>query len=326
MADESCIHCGRPAEEDDRETGSGRVHKRCWDAFSEEVPVAKSSKAAGCFGLSMVAGGATVLSIGLAALMMGSALHTVDAQNPLVGIPAAIMWFIAMAVAYSAIPAGAIMLLIAFFVWVVTNNNAFKNYVALGVVALGLVAIVVGVPRYGHDFDFSKKTSLPPPYLRPYGADGSGNLSHLESWKSICRARYTREGVDVFYYPLRSGNGAKGFEGHSVAGVSQGLQTGWYENGQKSFEMNCVDGQKEGLQVGWHEIGQKRFEYNIINGKREGFDQTWRRNGQVLLQQYWDKSGTLRLRLSFDENGRAEVKEYWDTDGKPTSEPYELHN
>lgn len=122
MADESCIHCGQPAEDDDRETGSGRVHERCWDAFSEEKPVAKSSVVAGILGLGMVAGGATVLSIGLAVLGMASSLHSAGStQNPLVGIPAAIMWFMAMGVAYSAISAGAIMLSIAFFTWVVTK-------------------------------------------------------------------------------------------------------------------------------------------------------------------------------------------------------------
>jgi hypothetical protein len=118
MADESCLHCGQPAEDDDRETESGRVHERCWDAFSEEKPVAKSSVVAGIFGFSMAAAGATVLSIGLAALAMASVLHSADAQNPLVGIPAAIMWLIAMAVAFSAIPAGAIMLLIALVTYV----------------------------------------------------------------------------------------------------------------------------------------------------------------------------------------------------------------
>ena len=121
MANEPCVHCGQPSEDGDRVTESGRVHERCWDAFSEEKPVAKSSVVAGCFGLSMVAGGATVLSIGLAALAMASWLHSVDAQNPLVGIPAAILWIMAMIVAYSAIAAGAIMLLIAFFTWVFTK-------------------------------------------------------------------------------------------------------------------------------------------------------------------------------------------------------------
>ena len=119
MANEPCIHCGQPSEDGDRVTESGRVHERCWDAFNEEKPVAKSSVVAGCFGLSMAAGGAVVLSIGLAAFAMGSSLG--GSQNPLVGIPAAIMWFMAMAVAFSAIPAGGIMLSIAFFTWVVTK-------------------------------------------------------------------------------------------------------------------------------------------------------------------------------------------------------------
>ena len=86
MADESCIHCGQHAEDDDRETGSGRVHERCWDAFSEEKPVAKSSVVAGCFGLSMVAAGAVVLSIGLAAFAMGSSLDSANNQNPSDGV------------------------------------------------------------------------------------------------------------------------------------------------------------------------------------------------------------------------------------------------
>ena len=355
MADESCIHCGQPAEDDDRETESGRVHVRCWDAFSEEKPVAKSSVVAGCFGLSMVAGGATVLSIGLAALAMASSLHSVDAQNPLVGIPAAIMWFMAMAVAYSAIPAGAIMLSIAFFTWVVTNNNAFKNYSALGV-----VAIVVGVVGYGSGFSFSKK--IPPPYLRPNVAGSS--YSNHDPWASICKVEYTRKGVDVFNYPNRYNNGPKGFEGHSVDGVSQGLQTGWNKKGQKNFEVYCVDGKNDGLQVLWHSNGQKTSEYNFLNGKREGLQQEWSpfsqllrnqtkyANGEMISytswdddgqktnhrerissktpnvwsQQSWDKSGTLRLRsrLNINENGQDEVTEYeyWDAEGEPTLEPY----
>jgi hypothetical protein len=33
MSNESCIHCGQPAEEDDRNTSGGRVHDHCWPFF-----------------------------------------------------------------------------------------------------------------------------------------------------------------------------------------------------------------------------------------------------------------------------------------------------
>jgi len=33
IPNESCIHCGQPADNDDPDYGSGRVHERCWDAF-----------------------------------------------------------------------------------------------------------------------------------------------------------------------------------------------------------------------------------------------------------------------------------------------------
>ena len=124
MADESCIHCGQPAEDDDRNTESGRVHEHCWAAFTEEKPVAKSSAVAWFFGLSMAGGGAAAFAIGLAALAMVSLLGSLDSaqiQNPLVGIAAAIIWFVAASVASSAFLAGAIMLTIAFFTWVVTK-------------------------------------------------------------------------------------------------------------------------------------------------------------------------------------------------------------
>jgi hypothetical protein len=100
ISDEFCIHCGQPVDVDCRETRSGRVHVRCWDAFSEEKPVAKSSVVAGCFDLSMVAGGATVLSIGLAALSMASALDR-NSQNILEGIFSLILWFAALGVVFT---------------------------------------------------------------------------------------------------------------------------------------------------------------------------------------------------------------------------------
>jgi hypothetical protein len=33
MSIESCIHCGQPAKEDDRNTSGGRVHDHCWPFF-----------------------------------------------------------------------------------------------------------------------------------------------------------------------------------------------------------------------------------------------------------------------------------------------------
>ena len=232
MADESCIHCGQPSEDGDRVTESGRVHERCWDAFSEEKPVAKSSVVAGCFGLSMVAGGGTLLSIGLAVLAMVASLDSANIQNPLVGIPAAIMWIIGMGVVFLAIPAGAIMLSIAFFTWVATNNNAFKNYVAGGVAIVALSVFVVGpeVMSWVHSYESPKPN-----------------------------------GVNTDWYK----NGQKEFEGTYLEGRKEGVFTGWNYNGQKQFEGIYVRDEEEGVFTYWHDNGQKEFEGTYLEGRKD---------------------------------------------------------
>ena len=191
-------------------------------------------------------------------------------QNPLVGIPNAAMSLVGMALAFVVFKTGQLMLVISAIstaIWVATNNNKTKNYVALGVVAMA-----VGIAGFGNVFEFSKKTA--PMYLQP-------GYYPANPWMGICSAKYTRKGLDVFSY----GNRQKAFEGHSVAGVSQGLHTGWYENGQKSFEVNCVDGKNEGLEVGWYENGQKSVEHNVLKGEYgspyEGLMQEWHENGQM---------------------------------------------
>jgi len=96
MADESCIHCGQPAEDDDRETGSGRVHERCWAALNSanendrDEPRKKSSlanKLLGIFVVLIAVGGAVLIFIGT----QGPTVPLIEGfggtQNPLVGIP-----------------------------------------------------------------------------------------------------------------------------------------------------------------------------------------------------------------------------------------------
>lgn len=220
-------------------------------------------------------------------------------QNPLVGIPNSAMFLVDMGERLLQYRVGRGLLVISAIsitIWVVANNNKTKNYVALG-----LVAITVGITGFGNLFESSKKT--PPIHLqRGY---------YMSSpWVGICSKQYTRKGRDVFSY----GNRQKAFEGHSVAGVSQGLHTGWYESGQKSFEVNCVDGQNEGLQVGWHENGQKSFEYSLLNGNRKGFSKNWHENGQMSDEENYVDGQTIS-RTEWHKNGQKASEETYGQDG-----------
>jgi antitoxin component YwqK of YwqJK toxin-antitoxin module len=245
-------------------------------------------------------------------------------QNPLVGIPNSAMFLADMGARLLQYRVGRGLLVISAIsitIWVVANNNKTKNYVALG-----LVAITVGITGFGNVFEFSKKT--PPIHLqRGY---------YMSSpWLGICTKDYTRKGLDVFSY----GNRKKAFEGHSVAGVSQGLHTGWFENGQKSFEVNCVDGRNEGLQVGWHENGQKSFEYNLLNRNNEGFwngfrqgsSRGWHENGQMSYEQNfvdgqqvsgteWHENGQKASEATYGQEASGGLYTYWHDNGQLSSQ------
>jgi antitoxin component YwqK of YwqJK toxin-antitoxin module len=300
MANEPCIHCGQPSEDGDRVTESGRVHERCWDAFSEEKPVAKSSVVAGCFGLSMAAGGAVVLSIGLAAFAMGSSLE--GSQNPLVGIPVAIMWFMAMSVAFSAIPAGAIMLTIAFFIWVVTNNNAFKNSVAVGVAMTALAVFVVGpqVTSWFHSSGWSKTSSSnEAPNFSTKCKFTSSSTFQGEFHQGGLRCRGTaitwyQEGKkrsEVHYANPKSWSdtpentqcidmGKRRDRPQFLCEVKHGKETNWYESGQLTSEIYWVNNRRTGTVATWYESGQKSGEIEYVDDKRQGLSTAWYENGQ----------------------------------------------
>ena len=264
-------------------------------------------------------------------------------QNPLVGIPNSAMFLVGLGghLIQYAVGKGLLAIsAISIAIWVITDNNKTKNYVALS-----LAAIVLGVAWYGNGSSSSKKTA--PTHLQ-------AGWYIRDPWMGICGDRYTRTGLDVFSYP----NKKKVFEGHSVAGVSQGLQTGWYENGQKRFEVNCVNGENEGLQVGWHENGQKRFEKNFVNGgyvsstewyengqkssesSRSGDEYVgtvtetgWYQNGQMAsettydleqsekLVTVWHDNGQLKSRVSYkDDLPQQDIVTTWHANGEKASE------
>ena len=236
-------------------------------------------------------------------------------QNPLVGIPNSAMFLADMGAHLLQYRVGRGLLAISAIsitIWVIANNNKTKNYVAMG-----LVAFTVGITGFGNVFDFSKKTA--PIHLQP------GHYFR-EPWLGICSEKYTRKGRDVFSY----GNRQKAFEGHSVAGVSQGLHTGWYESGQKSFEVNCVDGRNEGLQVGWHENGQKTFEYNLLNRNYEGSSQGWHENGQMSYEKKyvggqsvsstsWHENGQKASEATYGQEALGGLYTYWHDNGQLSS-------
>jgi hypothetical protein len=305
MADESCIHCGQPSEDGDRVTESGRVHERCWDAFSEEKPVAKSSVVAGCFGLSMVAGGATLLSIGLAVLAMVASLDSANIQNPLVGIPAAIMWIIGMGVVFLAIPAGAIMLLIAFFTWVVTNNNALKNYLALG-----LVAIVVVILGFSIDFRGVFDNLVSRFDVVPKEPD----------FETECKSRSSSISLGTYYRDVVP---------------CRGVATEFYADGQKKSEISYADPSIE--LPGNGRIGKTCFPKEIKRRNqlsacevRDGMATYWYPNGQKKEEELfkdgyglsfirWHENGQMRARLTFSPNPEGNwpyLREDWCEDGR----------
>jgi hypothetical protein len=314
MANEPCIHCGQPSEDGDRVTESGRVHERCWDAFSEENPVAKSSVVAGCFGLSMVAGGAVVLSIGLAAFAMGSSLDSAFSQNPVVGIPIAIMWFIAMSVAFLAIPAGAIMLSIAFFTWVATNNNAFKNYVAGGVAIVALAVFIVGptLLSWVNSYERSRPINR---YEEPNPVKPDGTYTIIdqqqgarspdspisgseEVWVGGTMVGYAeqtywsngelqsdnRRDVEKHVITYFYESGIKEAEHRAEPRGADPAGTGWwgywYENGQQKYALNLVNAKREGQQVYWYENGQQMLTGNYVGGLPDGPLSEWDANGK----------------------------------------------
>lgn len=288
MADESCIHCGQPAEDDDRETGSGRVHERCWDAFSEERPVKKLSVVAGIFGFSMAAAGAFVLSFGLAALSMAEVLRTLDPQNPLVGIPAAIMMFVAICVAGLAILAGAIMLSIAFLMWVATNNNAFKNYVAGGVAMTALAAIVVGptLLSWVNSYEWSRPTNS---FEEPNPVKPDGTYTIIDEQQgympdgSVTGSEQVWVGGEMVGYAEQTfwSNGELRSDNRADGGMPR--ETWFYENGTKKAE-HWADYEHTGWWGYWYENGQQKYALNLVNAKREGPQVYWYENGQEMLR------------------------------------------
>jgi antitoxin component YwqK of YwqJK toxin-antitoxin module len=324
MADESCIHCGQPSEDGDRVTESGRVHERCWDAFSEEKPVAKSSVVAGIFGLSMVAGGATLLSIGLAVLAMVASLDSANIQNPLVGIPAAIMWIIGMGVVFLAISAGAIMLSIAFLTWVATNNNAFKNYVAGGVAIVGLSVFVVGpeLMSWVHSYEKSKPSSnnKEPNFITECKPTNSGTL-HGALYRNQLHCRGPATGWDndgqkrseihyadpaftkspVWNIAQCIPNQPTSFGQEFLCDVREGKETHWYANGQLNYEVSWVNNRKAGTETVWHANGQKGRETVYLDGKEQGLSRSWHENGQKKTECNYQMSG---LCIAWYDNGQ----------------------
>jgi len=235
-------------------------------------------------------------------------------QNPLVGIPNSAMFLVGLGghLIQYAVGKGLLAIsAISIAIWVITDNNKTKNYVALS-----LAAIVLGVAWYGNGSSSSKKTA--PTHLQ-------AGWYIRDPWMGICGDRYTRTGLDVFSYP----NKKKVFEGHSVAGVSQGLQTGWYKNGQKRFEVNCVNGENEGLQVGWHENGQKRFEKNFVNGEHVSSTE-WYENGQKSLERSrsgdeyvgtatetgWYQNGQMASETTYDLERSEKLVTVWHDNGQ----------
>jgi antitoxin component YwqK of YwqJK toxin-antitoxin module len=357
ISDESCIHCGQSADVDDRETGSGRVHERCWDAFNEEKPVAKLPIVAGIFGFSMFAIGGVVLSVGLIALSIASALDRTS-QNILEAMTPLVLWFAALGVAFLAIPAGAIMLSIAFFTWVVTNNSALKNYVALGVVAIAAVALAVvwlpGEFRYaanqramaaGHEqvSDDGTVTRYFSSLRENKKAEGKLDRGQrVGAWTEWSRSGYREaslnyragrsHGLQNFWH----NNGQKSQESFHVDGKMQGPSTGWHANRQMRVECNYVDGKKDGRCSSWYDNGHKHMECNYVGGKMDGKCMTGYYSGQKRSEcNYVDGEfdGEMDgVQTNWHENGRKSVETeiingawvsstYWDEFGEVASDP-----
>jgi antitoxin component YwqK of YwqJK toxin-antitoxin module len=339
MPDKFCIQCGKPAAlANIVDTRGGPVHEDCWAAFVkkekptapiagiaiepsdgsegsptgqsaafvDEKPVAKWSVVAGYFGWSMAGGGAAVLAIGLAAFAFSASMHSVNSQNPLVGIPAALLMFMSMGVSYIAFLAGAIMLSIAFLTWVVTNNDAFKNYVAGGVaiVALAIFAIGPQLASWANSFERSSRTNSyekqvaiePKDDSKPDGTYTEKDEKHLsgteEVWVGGKRVAYAEQlywSTGRLQYDNRWEEGKHGETWFYESGMKQAehrtqvQNTGWwgywYENGQQKYALNLVNGKREGAQAYWYENGQEKLTGNFANDLPDGSIDEWDANG-----------------------------------------------
>jgi antitoxin component YwqK of YwqJK toxin-antitoxin module len=218
-----------------------------------------------------------------------------------------------MGIVISAIPAGAIMLSIAFFTWVATNNNAFKNYVAGGAAIVALSVFVVGptLLSWVNSYEWSRPTNSfeEPNPVKPDGTYtiideqqsrspdspisgseevwvGGTMVGYAEQtyWSNgelrVDNRRDVEKHVITYFYE----SGMKSAEHRAEPRGADPQHTGWwgywYENGQQKYALNLVNAKREGPQVYWYENGQEMLTGNYLGGLPDGPLSEWDANGK----------------------------------------------